>query len=106
MADGDDLLETHWPEMPQWRPIASAPKDGTVILLYDQREHVGIGIGQFLPETREVWERVDESTQKLVRTEPGGYWNANNGESIGLGQETITHWMPLPKRPLKERGDE
>lgn len=76
-----------------------AKKDGTIILLYDPRETIGIGIGGWVPATRENWERVDAQTKKLISTEDAGYWNASSGDSYGLGTETITHWMPLPAPP-------
>lgn len=85
----------------EWQPIETAPKDGTVVILCDARPHVGIGIGAFVPEKREVWERIDTETKKLVRVEEHGYWNANNGESICLGQHSITHWQPLPTPPTE-----
>lgn len=95
----DDGVPTVWPQMPQWRPIASAPRDGTIVLLFDPREHIGIGIGSWVAGTREIWERVDERTKTLTCVEDAGYWNASSGDSYGLGSETITHWMPLPAAP-------
>ena len=57
---------------PEWQPIATAPKDGTTLLIYCERrgEHVG------------KWLRHKEC------------WIVTGGDSI-----VPTHWMPLPEPP-------
>lgn len=57
-----------------WRPIDSAPKDGSEILIYD-------GFEPFAGS---------------------GYWNAEDAEWIGCSRRSAlwkqpTHWMPLPE---------
>ena len=60
------------PREPVWQPIATAPKDGTTLLIYCERrgEHVG------------KWLRHKEC------------WIVTGGDSI-----VPTHWMPLPEPP-------
>ena len=96
------LLRESGVDLEGWRPIESAPRDGTVIMLFDSREQVGIGIGAFCDYKQKVWELVDENTQKLIRVEDKSFWNGSNGESVGLADDAITHWRPLPDPPKKE----
>ena len=63
--------------MSQWQPIATAPRDGTAILLYDPDNCIEsrLQIGQW----NDVWKT------------PG--WQSN------MENETLrrtTHWVPLP----------
>ena len=74
-----------------WKPIETAPKDGTVCRLY---------IPQFV-----------QSDKRLRNYAPGqreGYWIEEIGEwqvytTITSDAILPTHWMPLPDPP-KERG--
>lgn len=70
-----------------WQPIETAPKDGTIMLLYplntsDKRSNNGIGMG--------YWYRPhpDAKSQK-------GMWITH----FSVGSRRITHWMPLPAPP-------
>lgn len=80
---------TVWPGMPCWRSMESAPKDGTRILMADDRD---IETGQWVkamsfPNTRSVypagWE--DDRYDAAHRFEPQG--------------SQPTHWMLLPQPP-------
>ena len=55
----------------KWEPIETAPRDGTVIDLWDS---------EFGRITEQWWDEDD------------GCWS-------GFGPENITHWMPLPGAP-------
>ncbi len=69
------------PRFPMWRPIVTAPKDGTRILCgWMATEEV-----EFLRwvESREAW------------CAGLGGW----GEDRYRGDEMPTHWMPRPKPP-------
>lgn len=72
-----------------WRDIATAPKDGTLVLLYDG-SRVGMGKWQLLSGS---------STQypngTLEHTETFGWF----GHNIASGEQA-THWMPLPTPPI------
>lgn len=65
-----------------WRPIASAPKDGTRVLLY-----------------RPNWA---EHTVVAWYHALGSEWAAVNGFDVA-GEPT--HWMPLPPAPPATEGD-
>lgn len=68
-----------------WRPIATAPKDGTEILLYG---HGALRNGGLYAKARHVgWSQ---------ETRGGGvYWATRDPEVIC----EATHWMPLPEPP-------
>ena len=71
--------------MSDWRPIETAPMDGTEILLaVGQR---AIEIGHWIPGIPSEWDR------RIMRWNLGreGHWSTWNGEP--------THWMPLPVSP-------
>lgn len=64
---------------PPWRPIATAPRDGTWILVWDQTSKI-IDVAQW------VWP-------------PGG--DVNDGDWVEPESYTVdpSHWMPLPPPP-------
>jgi len=65
-----------------WKPIETAPQDGTFVLLYDDGyKH--------------------SSNSYLIAQFDGGVWwgkKTNSGRAI-IWQEA-THWMPLPEPPV------
>jgi hypothetical protein len=72
--------------MSDWRPIKSAPKDGTFILLFgNQHKHNLVNFGG-----------------KIVFS---GYWDAIDSAWCSHGSTAMgpfyspTHWMPLPAPP-------
>ncbi len=74
-----------------WRPIETAPKDGTVILAYRPGEGVftahfiaaDVALGLCHPNVSEV--------------EPQ-WWSTDGGDLSSPGMMP-THWMPLPEAP-------
>lgn len=72
-----------------WRPIESAPKDGTTVLLY-------------FPDRGSVcgsWDK-DEYARK-----PAPYWSRDTERIFGVRETRAnqpTHWMPLPEPPAPE----
>ena len=63
-----------------WRPISEAPRDGTTILLYDDR---------------------------LDRMEAGWTFEGDLWQPTGMPhKQSINHWMPLPPPPVMGGGDE
>jgi len=66
-----------------WRPIESAPRDGTRILAWQDGD---------LYAVEWVYEAPDE-----------GYWIARCGQPV-VTPPTPTHWMPPPPAPSQEGG--
>lgn len=76
-------------EAQQWQPIATAPKDGTYILLYRPVED-----GRHKDAVREgKYHRYGMRYTWRVRS--GCVWDI----------DAPTHWMPLPEAPAQEGGD-
>jgi len=76
----------------EWRKIETAPKD-EIILLSDGRDVV---VGWWTDDKKYPWSFVEdtefvdelEEWDKRKLIQPNAYPN-----------ETVTHWMPLPKPP-------
>jgi hypothetical protein len=77
----------------EWKPIETAPKDGTKVLLWCR--DAGCETAEWIVEKHEWWEKTSDTTQEL-RKEDGGYWSSENGWDA-------THWMPAPTAPNTER---
>lgn len=69
----------------QWRPIDSAPRDGTDILLYCPP------VGKFAEEND-----IGRWNQSL------GQWQMPDHQCGGYGKCDPTHWMPRPAPPKPE----
>lgn len=71
------------PQFGEWQPIASAPKDGTAVLLW----------------TTDI---IGANGRACV-----GRWGAYNGAWWDVGMEYTlnhpTHWMPLPPSPSSSK---
>lgn len=80
-----------------WQPIATAPKDGSRLLLFSTRDGVSLGAWNTIKYKR--WELVDDNTQKAVGVDDHSGWYGSNGEGIEICAVTLTHWMPLPDGP-------
>ncbi len=74
----------------EWRPIETAPKDGTEIILTGRYSRTA---GPAI-HNREYVMRVTT-----------GYWSANRWQTGNFGMwEEPTHWKPLPEPPdLEEK---
>ncbi len=74
----------------EWKPIDSAPKDGTVILLGfasirgGAEGSVDVGYWMNSPETN-YWREVG--------------WFATDDDVLTQHPQHPTHWMPLPEPP-------
>ena len=64
-----------------WRPIETAPKDGTPILVW-VRKHQEVLIVFYEERGKFCWREYPE----------GDRWNKN----------LVTHWQPLPEPPEEE----
>lgn len=86
LEERDHLLAA----LPQWRPMASMPKDGTEVLVWSS------GTGRW-PRIAKWCEFDDKSTGLAI---PGGIYNRLAW--IGLDDPQLgvpSHWMPLPPIP-------
>jgi Protein of unknown function (DUF551) len=69
----------------QWRPIETAPKDGTDVLLYLPNAHPPVRVGRYV-------------AKGVIRSD---YWFYYSGviESPREWEMVPSHWMPLPEPP-------
>jgi hypothetical protein len=71
-----------------WQPIATAPRDGTAVLLFSP------GIGRWIGSSKPTWRLVDERrptpsvAEKII---------ARDGDKKNLTEPT--HWRHLPPPP-------
>jgi len=71
-------------EAVEWRPIESAPKDGTAVLGF------GVCAGYAPAQAQVIKIRPDETE---------GYWRRHDGFRV-----KATHWQPLPAPPIDAAG--
>lgn len=71
--------------MTDWRPIETASKDETEILVCDAR--ICGGFYQVV-----FWNDIS--------SHPGWHWQTSDGPAFH--QSAFTHWMPLPEPPFAE----
>lgn len=98
-----------------WKPIETAPKDGTTILLYCPQGDGNPGstfrvtVGDWCEDYGSVTEYRDLEGRWIGQDESEGFigWLSWDG---GFSEDTMmpTHWMPLPPPPsgraaLRER---
>lgn len=86
----DQLLTAVMEDRMTWKPISSAPRDGTAILACYAPHYVTNG---FLPVAVQ-WRTYH----------PNARGNEEWRDSSGAKVRAITHWMPLPEPP-KETDD-
>lgn len=83
----------------RWRSIRSAPKDGTVVLIYDPSENEGRRIKAAYWDAEFDWIGWSD---KFNKARYRGAWTDNAVASFAY-EETVeykpTHWMPLPAAP-------
>jgi len=91
--DGNDKVTdfvnlTHIPELSQWEPIETAPKDGTAILVlvYGSKNAVVRFIDGY-------WSVYHLETESRFMN-----WLRGPKDWLVLSKEP-THWMPLPEPP-------
>jgi hypothetical protein len=85
--------------MSGWQPIETAPRDGTVVVVFRGNVAFETSFGP----SRDFVERCD-----LGWFEDGNWWQSGTGHdffepwAIEIGH-VPTHWMPLPDPPPSER---
>lgn len=89
--------------MSEWRDIASAPRDGTPLLLYC---HGGIDIDPFYRPKGMSSDIVVGLWEVDADCPDGGRWSSDVGD---IGEQLSppinpTHWMPLPSPPETDNG--
>lgn len=67
--------------MSEWRPIETAPKDGTEI-------DVWCDYGR---ETNAYWGTSEQNNREE--------WCVDNNDGWAWGIPLVTHWMPIPEPP-------
>lgn len=78
--------------MSAWRPIETAPNDGTTILLY------GYWAGEIHGPSNEA-QFLGAGSYRAGRTDfPGFDWDLDGGDAYATWGKP-THWMPLPDPP-------
>lgn len=74
--------------IPDWRPISTAPKDGTPVLGYCQPRYIDGGPMSFT-YCAVVWWRGEKFKDSFWQ------WRLHNNDSAA----EPTHWQPLPAPP-------
>lgn len=78
-----------------WRPIETAPKDGTRILIARAGDGIDeVEITEWYVSERSHFEPVEGDLYRRVQDEPYAFWNGNGHRA--------THWMPLPAPPPRQ----
>lgn len=86
-----------------WRPIDTAPKDGTEVLAW--REDSGAFIASFTSADAFPMSQseIDELDEEALFAED---WFTQWPQALRLeGNEVPTHWMPLPEPPAVTQGE-
>jgi hypothetical protein len=92
------ILNQHWDG---WRPIETAPKDGTVIDVWREYQRETVYWGFPPHECGEMGQYCD-SDWHSIRT-PG--WICSTfGEFVGGEHDPFTHWMPIQPGPGADNG--
>ncbi len=73
----------------EWQPIATAPKDGKLIMLYDGVHGV--------PILAHYRDDGDERAGRYGRF----VWRMQE-EAGSIAERAVTHWMPLPPPPAAD----
>ena len=80
-----------------WRPIETAPKDGTLVLVYNTLNNGTITSINGKIAVARYGHQHDGLEESLW--EYGTYYSENSKDNQGAYLISATHWMPLPKPP-------
>jgi hypothetical protein len=86
----------------EWRPIETAPKDGTAILIFEPSGACGLLSNWHMPPDGPRSYRLNDP--RLHRFDDYrfaiGYWRPRGGwGNRNSAEVNPTHWMPLPSPP-------
>jgi hypothetical protein len=81
----DAAIATVVAGLPQWRPIETAPRDGSEFLAYGTLH----GTHGYTPDEKS-WTGAQWNGGRVVSTKPGANYDSG---------WTFTHWCPLPALP-------
>lgn len=97
LIDGIDPFygDAERPDANGWLSIASAPRDGTPVLVCAMDDEVRV-VGEAYHREREPgpgwwWAGMD--------------WGDNHAETLEASGFIVTHWQPLPPPPVGEAGE-
>lgn len=91
-------------EATAWRPIDTAPMNGTRVMLYGDGR---VTVGSWIREREVMASTYHHTTGVYLGSFPSGdiepaYWESHDG---GFTEEhPPTHWMPLPQPPREKQG--
>jgi hypothetical protein len=83
-------------DKPQWQPIETAPKDGTQILSYHNRE-ILYSNGE---RKKFEWIQIVRWAEVMQWDNPEDEYDWLTGSNFDEPTDP-THWMPLPKPPIQ-----
>jgi len=75
--------------MSEWQTIETAPKDGTVVLLYTP------GYGRWIGKCERAWRIVMSKSNPVKPHE-----KSHESSQFDIGP---THWLPLPEPPSEDK---
>ena len=84
-------------EFDGWLPIETAPKDGTLVLVYNTLNNGTITSINGKIAVARYGHQNDDLEESLW--EYGTYYSENSKDNQGAYLISATHWMPLPASP-------
>ena len=79
--------------MGKWKPIETAPRDGTPVLLC---------VAGYDPDDKYGWQGMAPFTGYFGTYHPNSPGNGEWRDDSGHRRPAVTHWMPLPAAPTEQ----
>lgn len=96
-------LPCDWVDRPGWRPIETAPKDGTTIDVWRDGSRETVYWGFPPHECGETGQYCDSDWHSIKKP---GWICSTFGEFVGGKHDPFTHWLPIPPAPESQDGGE